>query len=101
MKTFIFGGYKITADGDCSHEIKGHLLPGRKFMTNLDRILKSRYITLPAKVLLAYPYPSEGRQSENHNHRKLTKLSLSKLQEMVKDREAWRAAVHGITKSQT
>ena len=50
MKTFIFGGSKITADGDCSHEIKGHLLPGRKFMTNLDRILKSRDITLPTKV---------------------------------------------------
>ena len=47
---FIFLGSKITADGDCSHEIKRCLLLGRKAMTNLDRILKSRDITLPAKV---------------------------------------------------
>ena len=47
---FIFGGSKITADGDCSHEIKRHLLLGRKVMTNLDSILKSRDITFPAKV---------------------------------------------------
>ena len=49
---FIFGGSKITADGDCSHEIKRHLLLGRKVMTNLDSILKSRDITLPTKVCL-------------------------------------------------
>ena len=49
---FILGGYKITADGDCSHEIKRHLLLGRKAMTNLDSILKSRDITLPTKVRL-------------------------------------------------
>ena len=48
----IFGGCKITADGDCSHEIKRHLLLGRKVMTNLDSILKSRDITLPTKVHL-------------------------------------------------
>ena len=48
----ILGGSKITADGDCSHEIKRHLLVGRKVMTNLDRILKSRDITLPTKVHL-------------------------------------------------
>ena len=47
---FIFGGSKITADGDCSHEIKKHLLLGRKVVSNLDSILKSREITLPAKV---------------------------------------------------
>ena len=47
---FIFGGSKITADVDCSHEIKRHLLLGRKFMTNLDSIFKSRDITLPTKV---------------------------------------------------
>ena len=46
---FILGGSKITADGDCSHEIKRHLLLGRKVMTNLDSILKSRDITLPTK----------------------------------------------------
>ena len=49
---FIFLGSKITADGDCSHEIKKRLLLGRKAMTNLDRILKSRDITLPTKVRL-------------------------------------------------
>ena len=49
---FILGGSKITADGDCSHEIKRHLLPGRKVMTNRDSILKSRDVTLPTKVCL-------------------------------------------------
>ena len=49
---FIFGGSKIIADGDCSHEIKRHLLLGRNVMTNLDSIFKSRDITLPTKVLL-------------------------------------------------
>ena len=49
---FIFLGSKVTADGDCSHEIKRHLLPGRKVMTNLDSLLKSRDITLPTKVCL-------------------------------------------------
>ena len=49
---FILGGSKINADGDCSHEIKRHLLLGRKAMTNLDSILKSRDITLPTKVCL-------------------------------------------------
>ena len=79
-----FGGSKITADGDCSHETKRHLLLGRKAMTNLDSILKSRDITLPTNV----------RRSTND-------MSLSKLREMVKDRKAWRAAVRGVAKSQT
>ena len=52
---FILGGSKITADGDCSHEIKRHLLLGRKVMTNLDSILKSRDITLSTKVHLVKP----------------------------------------------
>ena len=52
VSDFIFGGSEITADGDCSHEIKRHLLLGRKVMTNLDSILKSRDITLSAKVHL-------------------------------------------------
>ena len=52
VKDFIFGGSKITTDGDCSHEIKRCLLLERKAMTNLDSILKSRYITLPANVHL-------------------------------------------------
>ena len=49
---FIFGGSTITADGDCSHEIKSRLLLGRKIMTNLDSIIKSRDITLPTKARL-------------------------------------------------
>ena len=52
MSDFILGGSKITADGDGSHEIKRHLLLGRKVMTNLDSIFKNRDITLPAKVRL-------------------------------------------------
>ena len=52
VSDFILGGSKITADGDCSHEIKRHLFLGRKVMTNLDSIFKSRDITLPAKVCL-------------------------------------------------
>ena len=52
VSDFILGGSKITADGDCSHEIKRHLLPGRKVMTNLDSIFKSRDITLPTNVHL-------------------------------------------------
>ena len=50
VRDFIFLVFKITTDSDCSHEIKRHLLLGRKTMTNLDSILKSRYITLPTKV---------------------------------------------------
>ena len=61
MSEFIFGGgSKITADGDCSQEIKRHLLLGRKVMTNLDGILKSRDITLPTKVHLVKASFSNG-----------------------------------------
>ena len=64
---FIFLGFKITADGDCSHEIKRRLLLGRKAMTNLDSILKSRNITLPTKVHLVkamvFPVIMYGCQS--------------------------------------
>ena len=64
---FIFGGSKTTADGDCSHEIKRCLPLGRKVMTNLDSILKSRHITLPAKVHLVkavvFPIVLYGRES--------------------------------------
>ena len=52
VSDLILGGSKITADGDCSHEIKRHLLLGRKVMTNLDSILKSREITFPTKVCI-------------------------------------------------
>ena len=55
VSDFILGGSKITANGDCSHEFKGRLLLGRKVMTNLDSIFKSRDITLPAKVCLVKP----------------------------------------------
>ena len=70
MKTvtdFIFLGFKITADGDCSHEIKGCLILGRKAMTNLDNILKSRDITLPTKIhivkAMAFPVIMYGCES--------------------------------------
>ena len=52
VTAFILGGFKITADGDCSHEIKRHLLLGRKAMINLDNVFKSRDISLPTKVRL-------------------------------------------------
>ena len=55
MAYFILGGSKITADGDCSHEIKRCLLLGRKVMTNVDSVVKSRDITLPTKVCLVKP----------------------------------------------
>ena len=55
VRNFIFWGSKITADGDCSHEIKRRLLLGRKVMTKLDSIFKSRDITLPTKVHLVKP----------------------------------------------
>ena len=67
MSDFILGGSKITADGDCSHEIKRRLLLGRKVMTNLDSIFKSRDITLPTKVRLVkamvFPVVTYGRES--------------------------------------
>ena len=66
---FIWGGSKITADCDCSHEIKRHLLLGRKVMTNLDSILKSRDITFPTKVHLVetmvFPVVMYGYESWN------------------------------------
>ena len=67
MRDFILGDYKITADGDCSHEIKRHLLLRRKVMTNLDSILDSRDITLPTKVRLvkAMVFPEVMYRSES------------------------------------
>ena len=67
VSDFIFLGSKITADGDCSHEMKRHLLLGRKVMTNLDSMLKTRDITLPTKVHLVkamvFPVVMYGRES--------------------------------------
>ena len=60
VSDFIFGGSKITADGDCRHEIKRPLLLGRKVMTNLDTILESRDITLPTKVCIVKSVFSSG-----------------------------------------
>ena len=72
VSDFIFGGSKITADGDCSYEIKRRLLLGRKAMTNLDSILKSRDITLPTKVRLvkAMVFPVVMYGCENWTVRK-------------------------------
>ena len=76
-------GSKITADGDCSHEIKGHLLLGRKVMTNLDSILQSRDITLPAKVCIVkavvFPvvmYGCDSRTIEKAEHRRTDAFEL-------------------------
>ena len=67
VSDFVSGGSKITADGDCSHEIKRHLLLGRKAMTNLDSTLKSRDITLPTKVhlvkVMVFPVVTYGCES--------------------------------------
>ena len=72
VRDFIFGGSKITADGDCSHEIKRHLLLGRKAMTNLDSILESRDITLPTKLCLVkamvFPVVMYGCESGTINN---------------------------------
>ena len=86
VSDIIFWGSKITADGDCSHEIKRHLLLGGKVMTNLDSILKSRDFTLSTKVHLG-----EGNG---------TPLQYSCLENPM-DGKVWWAAVHGVAKSRT
>ena len=80
---FILGGSKITADGDCSHEIKRRLLLGRKVMTNLDNILKSRDITLPTKVCLVkamvFPvvmYGCESQTIKKAEHQRIDAFEL-------------------------
>ena len=83
VSDFILGGSKITADGDCSHEIKRHLLLGRKVMTNLDSIFKSRDITLPTKVCLVkamvFPvvmYGCENWTIKKTEHRRIDAFQL-------------------------
>ena len=83
VSDFIFLGSKITADGDCSHEIKRHVLLGRKVMTNLDSIFKSRDITLPTKVRLVkamvFPVVMYGCQSwtvKKSEHRRIDAFEL-------------------------
>ena len=83
MSDFILGGSKITADGDCSHEIKRHLFLGRKLMTNLDSIFKSRDITLPTKVRLVkaivFPVVMYGCESwtvKKAEHRRIDAFEL-------------------------
>ena len=83
VSDFIFGGSKITADGDCSHEIKRCLLLGRKVMTNLDSIFKSRDITLPTNVLLVkamvFPVVMYGCESwtvKNAEHQRIGAFEL-------------------------
>ena len=84
---FIFGGFKITADGDCSQEIKRHLLPGRKVMSNLDSLFQSRDITLPANVrlvkVLAFSAGSWKKQESSR------KTSISALLTMPKPLTVW------------
>ena len=79
MRDFILGGSKITADGDCRHEIKRCLLLGRKVMTNLDSILKSRDITLPKKVHLVkamvFPVVMYGCESWTRKKAELLRIS--------------------------
>ena len=83
VRNFILGGSKIGADGDCSHEIKRHLLLGRKAITNLDSILKSRGVTLPKKVLLVktmfFPvviYGCESWSIKKAEHRRIDAFEL-------------------------
>ena len=87
VSDFIFLGSKITADGDCSHEIKRHLLLGRKVMTNLDGVFKSRDITLPTKVHLvkAMVFPVVMFGYESWTIRKLSTKELMLLSCGVED----------------
>ena len=91
VSDFIFGGSKITADGDCSHEIKIHLLFGRKIMTNLDNILKSRDITLTTKVCLVkamvFPVVMYGCESwtvKKAEHRSIDAFELWCLRRLLR-----------------
>ena len=91
VSDFILGGSKITADGDCSHEIKRHLLLGRKVMTNRDSIFKSRDISLPTKVRLVkamvFPvvmYGCEGWTVKKAEHRRTDTFELWCLRKLLR-----------------
>ena len=103
MTDFIFLCSKITVDGDCSHEIKRHLLLGRKVMTNLDSILKSKDITLPTKFglvkAMVFPVVIYGYWMEWHHQ--LDRHEFEQLQVLVMERGAGCARVHGVAKSWT
>ena len=93
MSDFILGGSKITADGDCSHEIKRHLLLGRKVMSNLDSIFKSRDNTLPTKVHLVkamvFPvimYGCESWTLKKDEHQRIDAFELWCWRKLLKDR---------------
>ena len=83
VRDFILGGSKITADGDCSHEIKRHVLFGRKVMSNLDSILKSKEITLPTKVHLVkamvFPVVQYGCESWTIKKAKCRRIDVFEL----------------------
>ena len=83
MADFIYGGSKTTADGDCHHEIKRHLLFGRKVMTNVDSILKSRDVTLPRKVHLfkaiVFPVVMYGCESLSINKAECRRIGAFEL----------------------
>ena len=87
VSDFILGGSKITADGDCSHEIKRRLLLGRKVMTNLDSILKTRDITLPTKVCLvkAMVFPVVMYGCENWTVKKVERRGIDGFELCVED----------------
>ena len=98
VRDFIFLGCKITADGDCSHEIKRHLLLGRKVMTNLDSILKSRDIILPTKVCLVkamvFPvviYGCESWTIKKAEHQRIDAFALWCLRRLL--RVPWTAKI--------
>ena len=102
---FILGGSSFTADADCSHEIKRHLLLGRKVMTNLDSILKSRDITLPAKVCLvkamAFPVVMDGCESwtiKKAEHRRMDAFELWCWRRLLRVPWTARSSSHSILK---
>ena len=105
MSDFIFGGSKITADGDCSHEIKRHLLLGRKVMTNLDSIFKSRNITLPTKVglikAMVFPVVMYGCESwtvKKAEHRRIDAFELWYWRRLLKVPWTPRRSIQSILK---